>query len=213
MTDAAVAAPTLDGLGDVLQALQAEGLHRHDPARFHYLQVLAARVPGQPVAVQEVLLQKLCAAAADYSLQARLAPFAPSFVPPVEGSTAPLKGSALAQLNRELRARTQENSDATGSGDARSVSEMKSVRQFAHVWSQISADRQVVDALARGPQNAGPLNSHRLVLRSLALMRTLSPQYLQHFLSQMDTLLALEQMNTRPLRSAARSGRRARPKP
>ena len=61
--------------------------------------------------------------------------------------------------------------------------------------------------------NAGPLNSHRLVLRSLEMMRTLSPHYLQHFLSQMDTLLALEQMNAKPLRAPARSTRRTRPKP
>lgn len=212
MSDAAVAAPTLDGLGDVLQALQAEGLHRHDPARFYYLQVLAARVPGQPVAVQEVLLVKLSQAVADYSVLARSAQSMPPLVPAAERITGPFKRSALAQLNRDLRARTEEDSAAARDGNARSVSEMKSVRQFAHVWSQISADRQVVDALARGPQNAGPLNSHRLVLRSLALMRTLSPHYLQHFLSQMDTLLALEQMNTKPLRPAARAGRRTRPK-
>ena len=70
---------------------------------------------------------------------------------------------------------------------------MKSVRQFSEVWSKISAEQQVVQALHRGPENAGPLNSHKLVLRSLSLMRALSPDYLRRFLSHADTLLWLEQ--------------------
>ncbi|MFZ2387771.1 MAG: DUF2894 domain-containing protein, partial [Polaromonas sp.] len=37
--------------------------------------------------------------------------------------------------------------------------------------------------------------SHMLVLRSLALMRKLSPDYLQRFLSHVDTLLWLDQAN------------------
>jgi hypothetical protein len=50
----------------------------------------------------------------------------------------------------------------------------------------------VARAAARAPDNAGPLNSHRLVLRSLALMQAASPHYLRRFLSQVDTLLWLE---------------------
>jgi len=49
---ARAAALRLVDLGEALQALKAHGLDRYDPARFHYLQVLAARVPAQPVAVQ-----------------------------------------------------------------------------------------------------------------------------------------------------------------
>lgn len=215
---ARAAVPRLADLGEALQSLKAHGLDRYDPARFHYLQVLAARVPAQPVAVQQVLLQKLSTAATDYGVRARAAHATASSCAPVgRGTAAPLRDCALAQLNRTLRTRSEENSgdvfSGSGSGGVGSVSELRSVRQFAQVWTQICAERQVTHALARGPQNAGPLNSHRLVLRSLEMMRTLSPHYLQHFLSQMDTLLALEQMNAKPLRAPARSTRRARPKP
>ena len=215
---ARAAAPRLADLGEALQALKAHGLDRYDPARFHYLQVLAARVPAQPVAVQRVLLQMLSTAATDYGVRARAAHATASFSAPVErGTAAPLRDCALAQLNRALRTRSAEDSDgvynSSGSAHGDSVYELRSVRQFGQVWTQICAERQVTHALARGPQNAGPLNSHRLVLRSLEMMRTLSPHYLQHFLSQMDTLLALEQMNAKPLRAPARSTRRTRPKP
>jgi len=50
-----------------------------------------------------------------------------------------------------------------------------------------------VKATHRAPENAGPLNSHMLVLRTLGLMRELSPHYLRRFLSHTETLLWLEQ--------------------
>ena len=85
------------------------------------------------------------------------------------------------------------------------------MRGFGEVWSRISAERQVVQALRRGPENAGPLNSHMLILRALTLMRSLSPDYLRRFLAQMDTLLWLDQANRQTALSAPRQARRARP--
>lgn len=53
------------------------------------------------------------------------------------------------------------------------------------------------EAVQRGPENAGPLNSHRLVLRTLGIMRDLSPDYLRRFMTHADTLLWLEQAHGR----------------
>lgn len=203
--------PTLD-------SLRAEGAHRHDPVRFHYLEVLARRLPGQPVAVQQVLAGRLHAAVAVYAERARSAagvaghsqaPAAPA------APAAPVASSALAQLNRDLSAQAQAQADVdmARAGHGASLPEMKSVRQFSAVWSQISAERQLAQALRRGPENAGPLNSHRLMLRSLSLMQSLSPDYLRRFLSQVDSLLWLEQAATKPLGSAAKPGRKGRSRP
>ena len=80
-----------------------------------------------------------------------------------------------------------DSANATGS-----VRELKSLRYFRSTWSALSVDRQLAQALAQGPENAGPLNSHRLVLRSLQLMRDVAPNYLQRFMSYADALLWLE---------------------
>jgi hypothetical protein len=72
---------------------------------------------------------------------------------------------------------------------------MKSLRRFRQTWAQLATDQQVSQALASGPDNAGPLNSHRLVIRTLALLRDLSPDYLRRFVSQVDVLLWLDQAN------------------
>ena len=49
--------------------------------------------------------------------------------------------------------------------------------------------------LAKVPENAGPLNSQHLVHRSLTLMRDLSPEYLNRFMSYVDALSWLDQAN------------------
>ncbi|CAJ3399657.1 chemotaxis motB protein [Burkholderia pseudomallei] len=66
---------------------------------------------------------------------------------------------------------------------------------FRETWSKLSADSQLRASLEQVPKNAGPLNSSSLVHRSLSLMRELSPEYLRQFLSYVDALSWLQQMN------------------
>lgn len=188
-----------------LQLLRAQGVHLHDPVRFHYLEVLSRRLPSQPVAVQQVLADRLNADLAAFAERAKSTP-----VRGAAESGTPPSVCALAQLNREIGARAQSEADEVLLGDGASVSAMKSVRQFSEVWSKISAEQQVVQALNRAPENAGPLNSHKLVLRSLSLMRTLSPDYLRRFMAQMESLLWLEGAGAKPERVPVRQGRGAR---
>jgi hypothetical protein len=130
----------------------------------------------------------------------------------------------LAQLNQYIQTLKQDGIDhrpdsGFGSGLASSLvsdvgasSEMASVRRFREAWSKNAAQDQVDQAVVRGPANAGPLNSHMLVLRSLALMRKLSPDYLRRFLSQVDTLLWLDQVNHKLAPAKAKPARRSRQK-
>ena len=190
--------PTLD-------SLRAEGAQHLDPVRFRYLEVLDERLSAQPPAVRQVLARRLQAAVADYAGRVQTA--APRG--PVAAAVAKTP-SPLQQLNRELSARSRPEADSVLAGAGASVSDLQSVRRFSEVWSKISAEKQLAQALTRGPENAGPLNSHRLMLRSLALMRSLSPDYLRHFLVQMDSLLWLERAAVRPARAPLKQGRAGR---
>ena len=190
----------------LLESLRAEGLHRHDPARFRYLEVLARRLPLQPPAVQPVLQQRWHTAVADYAERARSAPGFPA------GAAAISTQAPLAQLNRDLQARTEGDAAPGLAGGGTHMPDMKSVRRFSEVWSRISAEQQVAQALVRGPENAGPLNSHRLMLRALRLMRGLSPDYTRRFMAQMDALLWLEQMHAKATLPVARPVRKSRRK-
>jgi len=70
--------------------------------------------------------------------------------------------------------------------------ELKTVRESRATWARMSVDKQLALAMQQAPKNAGPINSHMLVLRSLAMMQDISPDYLSRMVSYVDTLLSLD---------------------
>ncbi|WP_294636152.1 DUF2894 domain-containing protein [uncultured Aquabacterium sp.] len=191
----------------VLAELQAQGADQRDPVRYHYLAALLKRMAGQPESVQRLLAPRVEAAVA--ALAPPPQPFPTPAAPSADGARA------LARLNQYLHERSREEPVTLLPGEEPSAASMKSVRRFSEVWSKIAAEQQVSQAVARGPENAGPLNSHRLMLRALGLMRGLSPDYLRRFLEQMDALLWLDQATRRPGQAEGKdgkAGRRAAPR-
>lgn len=71
--------------------------------------------------------------------------------------------------------------------------ELRSLQFFRDKVAKFSADKRVTQAIEAPLENVGPLNSHKLVIRSLCTMRDISPDYLSRFVSYADTLLWLEQ--------------------
>ena len=206
-----------------LATLRSQGAQQLDPAGFHYLEVLLQRLPTQPETVRHILQARLQQALADYTLRFTQAHAAASDVvlklsrqhpertpalrrllalgdtkaihhmaqttAAVATPTPPTPLAQLVQLNQHIRAARQP--DEAPATMART--ELASVRQFRASWSRHQAVDQVQHAERRGPENAGPLNSQMLVIHSLALMRSLSPHYLQRFMAHVDALLWLEQ--------------------
>ena len=198
-----------------LASLRETGAHHHDPARFHYLEVLERRLATQPDAVRQRLIQRLQVAVQDYAQRvARVA--SPEGEPPGARPASTVLASAhaapLTRLNRYIQERTQAQAELVDPEEGGNASDLKSVRGFSEVWTKIASDQQVFQAVHRGPDNAGPLNSHRLMLRSLTLMRSLSPDYLGRFLAQMETLLWLDQVNQQTTLKDAKSKRPSRTK-
>ena len=72
------------------------------------------------------------------------------------------------------------------------IRELKTVRESRATWARMSVDKELALAMKQAPKNAGPINSHMLVLRSLAMMQEISPDYLSRFVSYVDTLLFLD---------------------
>jgi hypothetical protein len=79
--------------------------------------------------------------------------------------------------------------------DRAAAPDTRTVQFFKRTWSRLSADQRLAQSRATLPDNAGPLNSHHLVHRSLTLMRELSPEYLERFVGYVDALQWLEQAN------------------
>ncbi|MDP3832503.1 MAG: DUF2894 domain-containing protein [Hydrogenophaga sp.] len=176
-----------------------------DAVHARYVEALTRRMQAAPAAVQRVLQAKLDRAVAEAVAPPEAPPVRPE---PVEGlsrtrhhRTTPLP--PLGQLNQYI---------ALATGTARETRrELRSAQGFRESWARIRAEEDVALALQRGPENAGPLNSHMLVLRTLGLLRGLSPDYLRRFMAHADTLLWLDQASDR-LKLAGGKGKPGRPK-
>lgn len=103
----------------------------------------------------------------------------------------PLAG-LVEQLARPAPAAGDEAAKGDGPPGAARAPDLRSLGYFRDTWSRLSAERRVAQSLADVPENAGPLNSRRLVHRALASMQALSPDYLHRFVDYVDALLWLE---------------------
>ena len=202
MADAAGA----DDLAGRLDALRAAGA---DPVRLAYLDALARRAGGQPEAIRRPLFARMNALAGE--LAARAIPAArPEAAAAAPGPLADL----LAHIGRHAHALPEATlptvdrnfppkSKKPPVGHRDPAPELKAVAYFRDAWSRLSTEQQLTRTLAQAPENAGPMNSQHLVLRSLQVMRDVAPDYLQGFMSHIDTLIWLEQAD--PARAASRS--------
>jgi len=200
-----------------IAALRLAGADHFDAVQLHYLESLSRRLTDQPAPVQRRLEDRLTPALAAFA--ARFAAARANAVQSASLATqqhpqgaAPLQrlldAGDFKELARQIAALNAAESPlaalvrsvAQAVPDARdgmaSRPELKAVRQFRNTWSRLSAGQQVKQAMGQAPKNAGPINSHMLVLRSLALMREISPDYLHRFMAYADGLLCLQQGDT-----------------
>jgi hypothetical protein len=157
-----------------------------DAVRLHFIDTLTQRALTQPEPVKSILEGKLAKAMAAH--QARLA----RNETPLEYKARPSPLTDLLCHISQQTAQDIKNDPARGDHDH---ADLKSLRYFRDSWSKLSTDQSVAQALATAPTNAGPLNSHSLILQSLKLMRDTSPQYLNRFMTYTCALLWLEQAN------------------
>jgi hypothetical protein len=196
-----------------VDALRLEGADRLDPARFHYIEVLAQRARKHGGTVKNILEGKLDVAVA--ALRQRLAQAQDNRRTTVSApEAAAVQRETLGDLVRHMAQHTPPPSGIAMAAPMAITprTELKSVHYFRNTWSKLSAEKQVTQALGQAPKNAGPINSHVVALRSLALMRDTSPDYLNRFMSYVDTLLCLDQSD-KPLAPAAKAPRANRPMP
>ncbi len=183
MTEAPPSPP--DALA-LLQPTQAAEAAQLDPVGWHYILVLAERTRKQSGPAQALLQAKLNTAVA--RLHDRLAkPQTPNTLPSCP-TPSPLS-ALLQEMAAPSAQRPLSPSDLGRLDNPR-------VEQFRQQLGKINVQKQVTQAIAQAPQNAGPINSHMLVLRSLGLMRDLSPDYLNRFVGYVDTLLILDSPQT-----------------
>jgi len=192
------------GIDATIEAWRQRGDHRFDPVRFHFIEALARRAAGYGGDARRLLDERLQTHMAAYAEALQKSREATKVIS--DDALEPTGRSALAELVAHLG---QHASPLTAGSTPSPVpsGELKTLSYFKSTWSRLSADRRLHQSLAKVPENAGPLNSHHLVHRALTLMRDLSPEYLNKFMSYVDGLLWLDDVNARgPAASGAQGG-------
>ncbi len=197
----------------LLDTWRERGADRLDPVRFHFIEALARRAVGHNGDARRFLDDKLSAQLAAYEADVERAESKASTADgaqTVESVRGPLAG-----LIAYIASQAPADKESFASGDVASgraaYPELPLMDYFRETWSKVNTDRQLRQSREHVPDNAGPLNSSQLVHRSLSLMRGLSPGYLRHFLSYVDALSWLEQMNGAGVASP-KKGARGKPR-
>ena len=229
----------------LIDALRAQGAAQFDPVGWRFIEALARRLAGYQGEARRVLDDRLAELLSRFSARLdeagqkaadALACGTARFPQAAEALQRAFDSADYAGLKRMLVAlETQDCSGplagllahigqhAAPAADAPSAvavgteprRELKSVSYFRSTWSKLSMDQELTHSLAQAPANAGPLNSHYLVLQSLSLMRDVAPEYLKQFMSYADALLWLDQADSvrnLPQKAAVRTEREKKSK-
>jgi hypothetical protein len=181
---------TADTIHATLTALEASGADQFDPVRFYFIRSMANRSLQQDSAVAALLVAKAHEALTDYEV--RLSEQRENMPRQIEQPVD--RTDTFSTLTELLHTVDKDGGGSSANGSQ----ELKSVRYFRDALQRQHADKLVTDALIDAPQDAGPLNPQKLALRSLAIMRDISPAYLGHFVSYLDALFWLEKIDTLP---------------
>lgn len=172
-----------------LLALREAGAARLDAVNWHYIEVLAERTRTQNGTAQTLLQGKLEQALDAFEARLDACQLQPAASTPAH---TPMP-SPLKALLQDMEAPDPMSALPNARPDTGWRTESPRVRQFRQQLRKISVHKQVSQAMAMAPQNAGPINSHMLVLRSLGLMRDISGDYLNRFMVHLETLLCLDE--------------------
>lgn len=101
----------------------------------------------------------------------------------------------LRQQERELTRPVAASASAAELPWAHQQTQLRSAQQCREALAQLEAEHLVSQASRAAPEDSGPLNPQKLAIRSLLTLRDLSPGYLGRFVSYLDTLAWLEQVD------------------
>ena len=179
-----------------------------DPVGWHYTEQLSQRANEATGLTRDLLLAKREKALSEMNARWDANKLSGEHETTPEAALT----SPLAQLLQEMTPATDETRPHKSSMPNAWRAESPRIQQFRQQLGKIRVQKQVTKAMAQAPQNAGPINSHMLVLRSLGQMREASPDYLGRFMVYLDTLLCLDApVASKPTTTKKRPAERSNP--
>lgn len=199
-----------------IEAWREQQADRLFPMRFRFLDALERRAAGHDGEARRLLDERVSSLLSAYAEDlATMSAVAQVSAKPREPQRGPLD-ELLHHIASNTSAREGDGQTFGVKGGSSALPVLPALEDFRKTWSLVRSESRLRQSLAFEPTNAGPLNSAALVHRSIALMRELSPGYLQHFLAYVDDLSWLEQIGAgvagKPVARATSTKKRARKK-
>jgi Protein of unknown function (DUF2894). len=183
----------VSGARATLDAWRERGADRLDPVRFHFIDALERRAAGHSGEARRILDERLSGLLDAYAGRIERAADASAHQTNAQAADEPTHATLKSLV--DYIASQDHVPSAIGLPRAASYPELPALDYFREVWSKVRTEKQMRQSLEQVPGNAGPLNSSSLVHRALSLMREVSPGYLKQFLSYVDALSWMEQIN------------------
>lgn len=179
----------------ILDAWHEQHADQRNPMRFRFIDALERRTASHVGETRRMLDERLAGLLDAYADDlATNHDGAESGATPGVSVRSPL-GDLLDHIARHAVADGGEGNPIEKASGSTVPAELAALEDFRQLWSTVRSESQLRQSLAFEPANAGPLNSAALVHRSMALMRELSPGYLQHFLTYVDELSWVGQLS------------------
>lgn len=182
-----------DEVEAMLDGWREQAADRIAPVRFHHVAALqrrAALLEGEARRILDDRIAGLLAAYAD-TVERAASMRDDAITPRVEDR------ETLATLTRLLAGRAHAGeTDATGDDPSAHVRppRMDALADARRIWTDVRTHSQVRQSLEQTAEDAGPLNSNRLVHRAIQFMGECAPACREHFLAYVDALSWLQQM-------------------
>jgi hypothetical protein len=200
MNSAAAHEPPADDPIAAVEACRSRGGARADAVGFGIAEALARRAAAQQGEARRLLMQRVEQRLREIDVRA-------ANQQPASTATRSEALASLSELVDRLGRSTAPVTPVAGTKPgarqgttrpaatsfAASPRPLKAIEEHKGTWSRLRVETRLREALAQVPAGAGPLNTSHLVNRALQAMRDLSPEYLDAFMSHVDTLLRLEQ--------------------
>ncbi|WP_019530436.1 DUF2894 domain-containing protein [Dasania marina] len=189
-------------LQEALQQLQEAQQHLHYPSRFFHLQALLKRAQQSQPLLSQLLTSKVQQGLEDYQTL-----LANKKAPSESSENHSAARTELAQLSQYLNGKNLSTSTALPASSFDGMLQQQEqkalqfgyteqpqqtiVEQYRDAITQLNTEKFISQVINEVPKDAGPLNAHRLVIKTLTAMQTISPDYLRRMVNQIDTMFYL----------------------
>lgn len=182
-----------------------QGLENGDPLRFFYLQALLENLTDRQHLTESAfqgLIGKAARLMSDYQ-QTFTARTDQAENHSVTQTRAASGLSKLKALNLQLQQRTgagrsgvktSAQQDEPLRADELPTPELHALKHYQKLFEKMAVERLLSKVMQEIPENAGPLNPERVVIRCLSSLQEISPAYVMRLMGYYESLISLQSL-------------------